>query len=298
MEAIMDKIDENRKLSLFLCHAEEDHDTVVLLRDQLRTLGFDPWFKELFPGMDWEMVIAKKMRETDAILICLSDISVQKTGYVNHEIATALKLASFHPENDIFIIPVKLTECDYPYKLEKIQYTRLYEPDGYEHLMTSLNMRAVQVGVNIKKYSGIGDLSADLLVKMVGRTNSDTAANLLHKLCKKVDEGIIEVDFLTKFNDHPYWLIRKMAIDHIIKSNSNKTIDYLYAYRKVKYFKSHELIRTYLNVRLGDETLSIEEANLAANLLKHLANVEGISETTKNKNMKLYTEIVEKFNIT
>ena len=280
-----------RQLRVFICHAQEDHNEVALLRDQLRAFGFDPWLKDLYTGMDWDMVIEKELRKTDAVIICLSDISVHKTGYVQHEIEEAIKLASYHPEGELFLLPIRLTDCEYPFKLKRWQYSNYYEQAGFEQLMMALNERANQVGARTNNYTGIGDLTIDFLIDKIKRTYY--SANLLRKVCAKIDCGEIPTKILTEFNDHPYWLIRKISIEHIIKADSSKTLEFLFAFRNTKYFLSHELIRNYIYNRLNDNPLSIDEARVAVHLMKKLSTIDGISEATHNKDNKLYSKLVQ-----
>jgi hypothetical protein len=63
-----------RSLRVFLCYAPSDLARVRELYRQLRTAGVQPWFDEehLLPGQDWQQAIRKAVRETDAVVVCLS----------------------------------------------------------------------------------------------------------------------------------------------------------------------------------------------------------------------------------
>ena len=93
-------------LSVFLCHASDDKSVVRELYEKLQRDGFDPWLDEenLFPGQDWKYEITRAVRDSDAVLVCLSKHSVSKTGYVQKEIKVALEVADEQPEGAIFII--------------------------------------------------------------------------------------------------------------------------------------------------------------------------------------------------
>ena len=78
---------ETRKLRVFLCHASQDKPNVRELYQRLLVEEWiDPWLDEenLIPGQDWELEINRATRDADAIIVCLSKISVQKEGYVNN----------------------------------------------------------------------------------------------------------------------------------------------------------------------------------------------------------------------
>ena len=70
------------KLKVFLCHASENKPIVKELFDDLVASGFDPWLdtEVLLPGIDWDLEIKKGMRASDAVIIGLSSVSVNKPG--------------------------------------------------------------------------------------------------------------------------------------------------------------------------------------------------------------------------
>ena len=49
-----------------------------------RTDGFDPWFDEerLLPGQYWEFEISTAAKQSDAVIVCLSMVSVEKVEYL------------------------------------------------------------------------------------------------------------------------------------------------------------------------------------------------------------------------
>ncbi len=114
-------------LSVFLCHASDDKPVVRELYERLQSEGFDPWLDEenLFPGQDWKYEISRAVRNSDVVLVCLSENSVSKTGYVQREIKVALDVADEQPEGAIFIVPVKLEECDVPDRLRYLALGQL-----------------------------------------------------------------------------------------------------------------------------------------------------------------------------
>jgi hypothetical protein len=74
------------------------------------------------------------------VLILLSRCSVAKRGFVQNEIKHALKLAEEFPSSAIYIIPVRLEDCDPPVELKGLQWVDLF-PDrqiGFEKLLKVL----------------------------------------------------------------------------------------------------------------------------------------------------------------
>ena len=139
--------DKPQKLKVFLCHASENKPIVQGLYDRLSAAGFDPWLDShfLLPGMDWDLEIQKAMRSSDVVIVCLSQISVVKEGYVQKEIKYAQEIQKEKPEGTIFLIPLQLEECEIPFSLRDVQWGRYFEAEGFENLVKALNIRAMQL---------------------------------------------------------------------------------------------------------------------------------------------------------
>ena len=105
------------------------------------------WFdeKELFPGQDWTLLIQLAVQSCDVVLICLSSAAISKKGYIHKEIQLALDIAQLQPEGSIFIIPVRLEDCIIPQRLQKFQWSNLFEKGGYAKLLSSLRERAKEL---------------------------------------------------------------------------------------------------------------------------------------------------------
>jgi TIR domain len=91
------------------------------------------------PGQEWELEIRKAVRNSDAVIVCLSRSSITQRGYVQKEIKYALDIADEQPEGNIFLIPVKLEECEVPSRLRDWHWVNLFEDSGYRRLTLSLN---------------------------------------------------------------------------------------------------------------------------------------------------------------
>ena len=141
-----------RPLKVFLCHASGDKPAVRDLYKRLLAEGVDAWLDEekLLPGQDWNDEILRALQESDAIIICLSKISVSKEGYVQREIKEALEKAKEKPSGTIFVIPSKLDDCEIPNYLRQWQWVDLFTENGHERLMRSLKLRADRVGATIE----------------------------------------------------------------------------------------------------------------------------------------------------
>lgn len=133
-----------KSLQVFLCHSSGDKPKVRELYHRLSKDGINPWLDEedLLPGHDWQIEIPKAVRNSDVVIVCLSKASITKTGYVQKEIRQALDVADEQIEGTIFIIPLKIEECEVPKRLSRWQWVNLFEDTGYQRLLRSLRIRA------------------------------------------------------------------------------------------------------------------------------------------------------------
>lgn len=142
----------SRPLRVFLCHATEDKPAV---RELYKKLANEPWIKpwmdeeNLLPGQDFDLEIYKALRDSDAILICLSKTSVAKEGYLNKEIRRALEAAEEKQEGTIYIIPVKFDECTSSFaQLQRFQWLNYFNfdnDDAYFRLLKTLKLRYLSI---------------------------------------------------------------------------------------------------------------------------------------------------------
>jgi serine/threonine protein kinase len=133
-----------QQLKVFLCHSSSDKLAVRQLYGQLRAINVLPWLDErdILPGEDWDFEIRRAIRASQAILVCLSQSSITKRGYVQREIKNALDIADEQPEGVIFLIPLRLEECEVPDRLRRWQWVDLFQQNGFEQLARALRKLA------------------------------------------------------------------------------------------------------------------------------------------------------------
>ncbi len=145
----MERVSQDLKPQrVFLCHGKEDKDAVRTLYRQLEKDGFNPWFDEedIIPGQEWEPVIKEAVREAEIVLVCLSKSSTTRRGFAQKEIRIALEVAEKLPDGEIYIIPLRLEECEVPQRLGKWQWVDLFHPQGYERLVRALQVKEINTG--------------------------------------------------------------------------------------------------------------------------------------------------------
>jgi hypothetical protein len=151
----MDTSTPEGRLRVFLCHASEDKPEVRNLYKRLKGAGVDPWLDEedLLGGQVWEDEIPEVVRAAHAVLVCLSQKSVSKAGYIQKEIKYVLDVADQQPQGTIYVIPLKLEECQIPERLNRWHGINYFQEDGFGRLMLSLRMRAQKLGLAIEQAS-------------------------------------------------------------------------------------------------------------------------------------------------
>ncbi|MEM8952423.1 MAG: SUMF1/EgtB/PvdO family nonheme iron enzyme [Pseudomonadota bacterium] len=133
---------------IFLGHASEDKPQVRELYHQLKAKGLEPWLDavDLMPGQLWRVEIPKAIKSAAVFLACLSKTSVAKRSYVQREFRHALSVFAELPPGSIYLIPVRLDDCEVPdlqmpelaLKLADVQWVDLFEDDGFDRLVASI----------------------------------------------------------------------------------------------------------------------------------------------------------------
>lgn len=149
-----------QKRKIFISYAREDREKVEALYEQLQSAGFEPWMdiRSILSGEKWETVIQQAIQEADFIVVCLSNNSINKRGYLQKEIHVALNYAERMLEGDIFLIPVRLDKCPIPSSLSGLQFVDLFREGESNKLL-----RALQVG--IEQRNAIAHVSKEISIE-------------------------------------------------------------------------------------------------------------------------------------
>lgn len=190
----------NQLLKVFLCHGKEDKTKVREIYSRLRNDGVELWFDEedLLVGQDWELEIQKAVRACHVIIVCLSNTSINKEGYFQKEIKFALDIADEKPEGTIYILPIKLEECDVPHRLRKWHWINYFENDGYEKVVRALRKRANNIGLSTIPGDGNIERARKPIEELSGRLLYKSA--VVRELLGQYKDGILfkdDVDILS-----------------------------------------------------------------------------------------------------
>ncbi len=139
--------ESKRPLQVFLSYASQDKPLVRELSRRLVAEGWiDTWQdeKNLLPGQDWRVKIEEAVEEADVVIIVLSQHSVSKEGHVQKELRYAREIALEKPDDAIFLIPLRLDECEVPRGLRFYQWADYFGDKKEETdraLLQSLRLR-------------------------------------------------------------------------------------------------------------------------------------------------------------
>ncbi len=127
-------------LKVFLCHSHADRAAVHDLYARLKKHGVDVWLdkEKLLAGQGWEHEIRKAILKSDLVIVCLSRGFNKQKGFRHEELKIAFEKAKLILDDKIFIIPVRLEECDMPASLSHLHRVDLFETGGYKKLIRTL----------------------------------------------------------------------------------------------------------------------------------------------------------------
>ena len=133
----------SKELMVFLSYAREDQKEAKKIFEDLKKHGVNIWadFDSLRPGSKWKIEITRAIKESRYFLAVISSNSVSKKGHVQKEINLALGILDEFPEQDTYIIPIRLNECSPSHeKLKELQWADMFPSwnDGIEGILSVL----------------------------------------------------------------------------------------------------------------------------------------------------------------
>jgi hypothetical protein len=127
---------EKAKPKIFFSYAHEDIVMAKKLYNDIKPYGPDIWFdiESLLPGQDWEVEIEKAIENSNYFIALLSSNSVDKVGVVQSELKKALEKLDKYPEGKIYLLPIRINECNPSYRrIKKIHWINLFPDSQYQN---------------------------------------------------------------------------------------------------------------------------------------------------------------------
>lgn len=140
------------KKHIFLSYCRDNRDEVSKLRDDLIAEGESVWWdQDILGGHDWKLEIRKAMKDAYAVVVCFSHETTDRiTSGIYPEILDAISAYREYAAGGIYLIPVRLSECEIPLiecdgtrTLDRLAYINLFEPNGFDKLMQSIHASAL-----------------------------------------------------------------------------------------------------------------------------------------------------------
>jgi hypothetical protein len=137
---------------VFLSYCHDNRDEVARLRAELKERGETVWWDEdILPGQDWKQAIRQALRDSYAMVLCLSrESQLRDATGIYPEAFDAIGIYRQYGPGKIFLIPVRLNECEIPLveiddtrTLDRLQNIDLFPPQHRDAALQRL-VRAIR----------------------------------------------------------------------------------------------------------------------------------------------------------
>ena len=110
---------------------------VVELCAQLRACNIDVFmFSESMPIVeDHEVEMEERIRSADSVIICYSENFEKGKGYRHQEVDIALNEQKKRPRGNVYLVPIRLDECEVPAYLNRPRLLDYFKKDHFDKIM-------------------------------------------------------------------------------------------------------------------------------------------------------------------
>lgn len=192
--------------TVFISYAKQNASEARRLYEDIRRHGFEVWFDEevLLPGQRWKASIQDAIKKSRFFIALLSTHSISKKGYVQKELKAAMEKLDEFPEHEIFIVPVRLDDCEIlDQRMSDIHYVDLFPnyDKGLAKVLQTLSGGTPIGSIGLKEERGS-------VPTVSGYQPVVTVVNLSAR--EIVDGGEIEVTVRAKSNAPVNWLNHRL----------------------------------------------------------------------------------------
>ncbi|KPA12785.1 TIR protein [Candidatus Magnetomorum sp. HK-1] len=140
-------MERNKKTSVFISYAREDEKIALKMYNDLKDRNIDAWIdkKNIKPGENWKNKIKQSIKKSSYFLALLSSNSTDKEGFIQNELKIALNLLDEKPVSEIFIIPVRVNDCNViEDKIQNLHWVDLFSDykSGFNKILEVLESKA------------------------------------------------------------------------------------------------------------------------------------------------------------
>lgn len=122
-----------------ISHAKEDRAATLEIQRLLGAAGLSTWIdvKSARSLQGWR-ALGDAIRASRILVLCLSTRSVETIGFEESQLFRALYVLEFIQEDDVYVVPVRLDDCQVPRRLSYLHCIDYFEPEGRDALVGAL----------------------------------------------------------------------------------------------------------------------------------------------------------------
>jgi hypothetical protein len=175
---------DERRFRLLMCCGAADAERVRGYCDRLNSPHLEArvLVDGLLGGSDLKLEMQDVVRQAQLVLVFISRRSVARTGRFQKVILAALDRAQEKPPREIFLIPVRLDDCETHLRLKPLQHIDVFQDAGWERLSNEIHGHLDRYREGVKHREG---------------TLSQVAARSMSHVEMKQDPPTAEVPLLT-----------------------------------------------------------------------------------------------------
>jgi hypothetical protein len=106
----------NLKKHIFLSYCHDNQREAEHLRHDLESAGLRVWWdRDIKPGQDWKRSIREAIANSSIVLACFSkEAEAREASGLYPELRDAIETYRQRPPGDVFLIPVRFSQCQIP----------------------------------------------------------------------------------------------------------------------------------------------------------------------------------------
>lgn len=179
---------------VFISYCHDNLAEVIRLREDLIKAGENVWWdKDIKPGQDWKFAIRQAMKQSYAVVLCLSEESQRrKISGIYPEAMDAISAHREYSPGSIFLIPVRLSDCEIPSieidatrTLDRLQHVDLFpaseREDGLRRLIEAIRLSTHHPVANLSSHLDAQSVRANEASSLPQERPSPSSAGLAPK---------------------------------------------------------------------------------------------------------------------
>lgn len=134
---------------VFISYATPDRNRVLDVVQTISERGIETWidFQKILGGQNWDFEIKKALSKATVVVVFISKNSVDRRGYVQRELKSALDTMQEKLIDDIFLIPVRLdNEVPIPDQVKHLHVIDANESNAGERIVTAIEHQLRKIG--------------------------------------------------------------------------------------------------------------------------------------------------------